>query len=259
MASTALPSARAPACADRDRRARTPGCTSDEEVLTHPRHADELGAVRDLVDRDPQPEVTRAGTRSASPTRARWRRRSTRLRRGRRERAGRTDRAPAARRNRASTPSSVAATRRPIGANGLPAMLIAEALHERIEHVPHRDAGSSRPTRAGRARPRARGRAGASPVCSATSSSATTVSPPKSASSDAPRYEETSGSRPATTRATERAVAQSTGSGARTDGSRSVTTRATLGLQPTDLHVVADRHRREDAQPTPSASSGAIQ
>ena len=41
-------------------------CDQREEVLAHPRHAGELGAVRDLVDRDPQPEVARAGTRSAS-------------------------------------------------------------------------------------------------------------------------------------------------------------------------------------------------
>src|SRR5690242_7413082 len=89
---------------------------------------------------------------------------------------------------------------------------------------------------------------GCSPVCSATSSSATTVSAPKSASSDAPRYEETRGSRPATTRATERAVAQSTGSGARTGDATSVTTRASLGLQPSDLHVVARHQGHERAR-----------
>ena len=206
-----------------------------QEVVAHPRNADELRAVGDLVDRDPQPEVARAGTRTASQGRARWRRRSRRLRRGRRGRAGRTGRAPAARRIRAARR---ARSPRPAGRSArtdcAPCARRTAASADRAGCASTR--GSSRPTRADRAPPRARDPADAG-RCARRRAPRRRRSARRSRRRAKRRGTSRRADRVRRRRARRvRAVAQSTGSGPRTDGRGSVTTRAALGFQPPDLH-----------------------
>ena len=190
-----------------------------QEVRLQPRHGRELRAVRHLVDRDPQAEVARpervpllegedVGADVVDGVVGR------RARRGRRGRAGRTGRAHAAAMHPSSTPISVPATRRPMGASGLRATRSPTRVGERGEHAAHRRDVGVAPIRAvEHARRRGAGGVQAGEVGDQLLGLGVTAA--KSRRSEPPRYDAAIGSRPANRRATRSARSQSTGSGGR--------------------------------------------
>ena len=162
--------------------------TSAEEVLAHPRHAGELGAVGHLVEREPQPELARReGEALLEGEHVRADVVDEVLVVGARPRrpAGRTGRAPGPTSSRASCrprrrrPSTRTAVRQPLG------QPLLEPIGDRTQQALERgDVGLHPSGAVGDPRP---GRAGERPQpgASATSSSACAVSSAKSGCSEA--------------------------------------------------------------------------